>query len=159
MFGNWLGEYRKLSEKWRFVSKLAAFLISVALLFSFYQSIEFYFSDRYSLVPSEEFEFLLYNLFQFAIFIVFASRFFLLFFKSKKTFWIAQSLSIIGLILISVYFYISMPGENSFTFSDTHPFDLFIYSNRQFGFYGVSYLILSPLKLLVISIVAFFKSK
>ena len=156
MFAKYFDEYKRLSEKLKFLSKLAVFLISMALLISFYRSIEFYLSDRYSLVASEELEFLLYNLFQFVIFVVFASRFVLLFFKAKKVFWISQVLSIIGLILLSVYLFISIPSEN---FGMYPPPGVFNYASHELDIFGSFYLLLSPLKLFIISIIAFFKSK
>lgn len=160
MFAKWFEEYKKLFQKTRFISQMAAFLISVFTILSLYDIAHFfYFNPSYSdrffeihlLFPSV--------IFQSVIFIIFVSRFGLSFLKSKKAFIFNQILWIIGFSLLLFYWYISRPTQEMFRIYSTFGDSIFKHASRSFDGLGMWYLILSPLRQITTIIIAWIKSK
>lgn len=148
MKAKWLKKYKNFSCKLQFLSKLAAFLISIFLLLSLYDIYNFFresphylneFIEMNGLIPS--------IVFQLSIFLVFSLRFSLLFLKSEKIFWMNQLLWLIGLTLIASYWFYSRP-ESKISFAIVHGPEAFKHSSLAFELLGMWYLFFSlPLKL------------
>lgn len=160
MLTKWFEEYQWLSRKTRFISQLAAFLISVFTILSLYDIAHFfYFNPSYS---GRFFEIhLLFQsvIFQSVIFVIFVSRFVLSFLKSNTTFVFNQILSVTGIILLVIYWYVSIPEPAPFVILATRPDPLFKHSSLIFSSLAMLYLILSPLRQITTIIIAFIKSK
>ena len=91
MLAKWFEEYQKLSKKTRFVSQLAAFLISVFVILSLYDIAHFFYVNPSNTDRFFEIRLLITSvIFQSVIFIVFALRFALFFFLSKKTLFLSN---------------------------------------------------------------------
>lgn len=163
MVAKWFEEYQKLSRKTRFISQLAAFLISVFSLLSIYDiaRIVMYHEPQFlkGLTETELFEFWISMIFQILIFTIFVLRFSLLFFKSSKSFWLSQGLSFVGLILFAVYLYISIPpkSEVSFGIYGTYPAGFSKYASLRFDTFGICYLVLSPIRQIITLIHSYLK--
>lgn len=152
-------EYKQLSDKLRFMSKLGAFLIAIFTLLSLYDIADFFNHN-----PQYWEEFIKYKengllpalIFQTVIFLIFAARFVLLFFESRKLFGINQCLWILGFGVFAIYFFIS----NNYKYGlDPAHIGIFRHAARSFDFVGFGYLLLSlPLKFLTL-IIAFIKSR
>lgn len=160
MFANWLKEYRSLTEKFQFISKLATFLISTFTILSIYDVIYFYCCDLSDakLQFIVELKIIPAIIFQCLILSVFISRFILLFYAARKVFWFNQVLYLIGLLLISTYWFYSLPPGNGFGVYSTYS-SVFIRASRSFDNAAFSYLIFSPLKCFIVILAAFVKSK
>ena len=161
MFGKWLEEYQKLSQKTRFISQLGAFLIALFAKLSLYDKAYYLHINNYLSVKGfSEFDGLFTSvIFQTIVLIIFALRFVLLFFKSEKTFNISQFLWLFGLIIIAIYWYISRPEPGPFGFYEMIPTPIFSYASKSFEKILILYLILSLLKKIVIITIALIKSK
>lgn len=151
MFAKWFEEYQKLSQKTRFISQLAAFLIALFALLSIYDIVYFLHINNYLSVKGFlKFPGLFTSvIFQISVLIVFASRFVLLFFNSEKNFNISQILWLFGLIIIVIYWYILRPEPRPFEIYSTFPLPIFSYASNSFDKTLILYLILSPLKKIV----------
>lgn len=160
MNSKWVEEYRRISLKTQFLSKLGTFLLSLLVILSLYD-IARYFYDY----PSELNRFfeihLLFTavIFQFVVFVIFSLRFVLSFFKSKKVFFINQIFWLIGVLTLIIYWYISIPDPIPFGIYSTYPDPTFSYSSQVFSGLGMYYLILSPLRQITTIIIALVKSK
>lgn len=160
MFAKWLEEYRNLTEKWQFISKLAAFTISIFTVLSVYDVICFYYYDlsdanaqfivELRIIPA--------IIFQVSILLIFVLRFVLLFYNTRNLFWCNQVLYLIGLLLITTYWFYSLPPGNDFQVYSTYP-NVFIRASRSFDNVALGYLIFSPLKCFIAVLAAFVKSK
>jgi hypothetical protein len=162
MFAKWLKQYQKLSEKSRFVSKLSAFLLSICLLLSLYDLGYFFYHDPQHLrtLLNEQSKLLSSVIFQVLIFIVFASRFVLLFFQTIRVFWLNQFLWLIGMILLTSYWFASRPSYDGFDFRFYETYtSVFAFSSKSFDFLGLWYLLLSPVRQFVTFVVALIKDK
>jgi len=159
MFGKWFEEYQKLSQKTRFISQLGAFLIALSALFSLFDL-----AYRLYIYSSSLDFFEIYGLptaviFQTIVLTIFALRFILLFFKSEKTFNISQFLWLFGFLIIVIYWYISRPEPGTFGFYSTFPDPIFRHAAGIFDGIGVLYLILSPIKNLIMLLIMLIKPK
>lgn len=160
MLAKLFDEYQRLSEKAGFVSKLGAFLISIFTILSLYDIFYFLYFSPSGLKNFFE----IHGLFSAVIFhalilMVFAARFVLLFFKTRKFFYFNQILWLIGLTLLAVYWFISRPVPGPFTIYSTFPDPIFSHASQMFDSVGISYLLLSlPVKFLTL-IIALIKSK
>ena len=159
MFAKWLEEYQRLSEKSRLVSKLSAFLISIFSFLSLYDLARF-FNEYPQYLDSfiEESGLLSAIAFQISILIIFVSRFVLLFFKTKKVFWISQILWLFGLTLLASYWFVSRPSELSFGIYSTYP-TIFIHASRSFDFFGMWYLLLSLIRQIIMLLISLTEEK
>lgn len=157
MFAKWLEEYRRLSEKSRFLSKLSAFFLSMFTLLSLLAWLN-YSEFIIHLTPDEKAEYWLSIFFQLAVFIVFASRFVLLFFNTRKIFWFSQILSFLGLIILASYWLESRPSDSYYKFFPDE-WVIFRYAFPTLEWFGLYYLILSPARKILTLILAILKSK
>ncbi len=158
MFGKWLDEYQKLSQKTRFISQLAAFLLSLFSLLSLYDIVKFFSNNPQALESFiEESNLISSIIFQISIVIVFGVRFILTFVKKEKVFWINQTLWLIGFSLLAVYWYISRPVPGPFEMYSTFGPELFRHTSQYFGAFGIYYLVLSPIQRFIKLIYALLK--
>lgn len=159
MFAKWFGEYQRLAKKLRFLSKLSAFLISLFAVLSLYNIAYFFYIDNYGF--NKIFE--IHNLFsaiifQIVIFLIFALKFCLLFFESKRAFVLSQISWLTGIILLLSYWYFLRLEPAAFGIYSTVPEPFFRHSSPVFSGLGMLYLILSPLRQIITVIIAFIKS-
>lgn len=160
MFAKWFEEYRSLAEKTSFISKLAAFLVALFALLSLYDIARFFYLN-----PSESQLFFKMQLlstavvFQLLILFIFLSRFVLLFVNSKHASVYRLILLIVGLILLAVYLYLSVPEPAALETYSRNADMLFRHASPLFSFIAFSYLILSPLRQIITIITAFIKSR
>lgn len=160
MFAKWLDEYQKVSKKTRFVSRLAAFLISVFVILSLYDIAHFFYVNPSNTDKFFEIHLLITSvLFQSVIFVVFTSRFAVSFFISKKTFVFDKFLWLIGLTMLVIFWYISIPEPTGFVIYSTVPDSIFKHTSLIFSGFGTYYLILSPLRQITTIVIALIKSK
>jgi hypothetical protein len=156
MFANWFEEYRELSEKTLFISKLAAFSVAIFTLLSLYDIAHFLFNwHRFSdtrLLSTAV-------VFQLLILFIFLSRFVLLFVNSRRVFIYRLILLVAGLLLLAVYLYLSIPEPVPFTVYPIRPDTPFHHASPLFSTVGIWYLILSPLRQIITIITAFIKSR
>lgn len=148
MFAKWLEEYQRLSQEPRFLSQLAIFLVSIFSLLSLYQTARFFYYEPQLLSGFTETEgtrFWSSIVFQILIFMAFASRFSLLFFKTSKSFWISQVLYLIGITLLAFYWLISRPPDGYYKFFPDQ-WIVFNHASTSLEFFGLTYLILSPIR-------------
>ncbi len=146
MFAKWLEECQRLFQKTRFISQLAAFLISIFALLSLYDLARFFNENPKYLKEFIEESGLLSSIsFQVSILIVFASKFVLLFFRTTKTFWLNQVLCLVGLILLASYWVFSKPTSGSFQIYSTYTI-IFRHASRSLELYGLYYLLFSPVR-------------
>jgi hypothetical protein len=159
MFSNWLEEFRKISEKTRFISQLAAFLISIFSFLSLYDLIRIYDTEFQNLKEFLEVAGLKSAiLFQATILLVFAARFVLLFFKTKNVFRFNQILWTVGLILVFSYWFASRPVSGPYGLYSTYE-GIFQHASRSFDFLGGWFLILSPIRQFLTFVIAIIKSR
>jgi hypothetical protein len=159
MSSNWFEEFRKISEKMRLISQSAAFLISIFSFLSLCDLTRIYYAEFQSLKEFLEVAGLKSAiLFQAAILLIFAARFVLLFFKTKRVFWLDRILWIIGLTLFISYFSISRVHEDlNYGLYSTRP-EVFRHAPRSFDFLGMWFLVLSPIRQFLTLIIAVIKS-
>jgi hypothetical protein len=159
MFSNRFEKFKELSEKTRLISQLSAFFISIFSFLNLYDLAGIFNAEFQNLKEFLEVEGLKTAiLFQAAILLVFAVRFVLLFFKTKKAFWLNQILWLIGLTLFISYFSISRVPENlNYGLYSTRP-EVFRHASRSFDFLGIWFLILSPLRQFLTLVMAIIKS-
>jgi hypothetical protein len=160
MFAKWFEEYQRYSERMRFLSKLSAFLVSLFAILSLYNIAYFFYIYNYGFNTLFE----IHNLFpaavfQFAIFLIFALKFALLFFKSKKAFIFDQILWLTGIILLLSYWYFLRLEPRLFGIYSTVTEPFFRHSSPIFSSLAMLYLILSPLRQITTIIIAWIKSK
>ena len=160
MFAKWFEQYQELSEKTSFISKLGTFSVAIFAGLSLYDIARFFY-----LYPSESHRFFEIHLlstavvFQLLILFIFASRFVLLFVNSKHASVYRLILLIVGLILLAVYLYISIPEPTPFEIYSMKPDTPFRHASPLFSTVGIWYLILSPLRQITTIITAFIKSR
>ena len=158
MFGKWLDEYRRLSQKTRFVSQLGAFLLSLFSLLGLYDIVKFFSNNPQALESFiEESNLISSVIFQISIVIVFGARFTLTFIRKEKAFWINQTLWLIGFSLLAVYWYVSRPVPLPFGVYSTFGPELFRHASQYFGAFGIYYLVLSPVQRFIKLICALLK--
>lgn len=159
MLAKILTKYRRLSEKLGFLSQLSAFLISIFTILSLYDLTRFLYSEpQYLDSFREDSNFFFFVGFQITIFLVFISRFSLLFFKSSKAFGFNQLLWAFGVILLFSYWYSSRPLTQHFDLYATYTM-IFAHASRSFDFFGICYLLLSPFCRFFILITALIKPR
>ena len=160
MLSKWIKEYRNLTEKWQFISKLSAFLISIFTFFSIYDVFQFLHQNpkNAELQYIIEIGLLTAIIFQFSILVIFVSRFFLLFYKPKKIFWCSQGLWLFGLVFIVFYWINSISPKGDFGVYSTYS-TIFAHASKSFDFFCMWYLILSPLRFLATFTTTLVKSK
>lgn len=160
MFAKWFEEYEKLSEKTSFISKLGTFAVAIFALLSLYDIARFFYLN-----PSESQRFFEIHLlstavvFQLLILFIFMSRFVLLFVNSKHASLYRLILLIVGLILLAVYLYLSIPEPMPFGGYSFEPYSRFRHASQLFGAVGILYLVLSPLRQITTIITALIKSR
>lgn len=159
MLAKWFEEYQELSEKTSFISKLGTFSVAIFAVLSLYDIARFFYDN-----PSKSDRFFEIHLlstavvFQLLILFIFASRFVLLFVNSKHASIYRLILLIAGLVLLAVYFYLSIPESTGFGYSH-ELLSLFRHASQLFSFIAFWYLILSPLRQIITMITAFVKSR
>ena len=160
MFAKWLEEYQRLSGKLRFLSQLAAFLLSLFAVLSLYNIAYLFRLDNYAFNQLFEIHFLFPAvIFHLVIFVTFAAKFALLFFKSKRFLYLNHILWIIGLIVLANYWYFSILEPIPFGLYSMEPPSNFRHASGMFDFVGVWYLLLSlPVRFLTL-IIALIKSR
>lgn len=164
MIKKWFEEYKRLSEKTVFLSKFASFIIAIFTLLSLYDFVRFFYTEPdfwNSFTETEKAEFWVAIVFQLSIFIFFTLRFSLLFFKTPKFFWLAQSLYFVGFILLASYWFVSRPPIGYYEFFPNE-WVVFRHSSRSLDLYGLYYLLLSPVRrfaTLIISLIKVRKNK
>ena len=156
MFAKWCKEYQRLSQKTRFLSQLAAFLVSIFSFLSLYELARFFYYEPQflkGLMENEETQFWSSIIFQIAILMAFALRFSLLFFKTSKSFWLSQGLCFIGMILLASYWLVSRPPDDYYKFFPNE-WVIFKHASQSLQLYGLYYLLLSPIRQLITFIVS-----
>ncbi len=160
MLAKWFEEYRKVSKETRLISQLAMFLFSIFTILSLYDIAHFFYFNPSALNRFFEINLLFPAvIFQSVILIIFAARFVLLLFKSKKAFAFNQVFWLIGFTLLISYWCISRPVPGPFVIYSTFGDSIFRHASRIFDGLGMWYLILSPLHKIITIIVAIIKSK
>jgi hypothetical protein len=160
MFAKWFVEYQNLSQKTLFVSRLAAFLISIFAFLSLSDIARFFYFNPSSLGGFFDVHLLSTAVvFQLLILFVFVSRFALLFVNSRRASVYRLILLVVGLILLAAYLYLSIPREAASGIYSTGPNPIFRHASSVFGVVGICYLILSPLRQITTIITALIKSK
>lgn len=166
MFAKWLEEYQRLLKETRFISKLGTFFVS---LFAFLSCWGIFNAISYnpSAINSQWSNIKVSIAFHFVIGIVFAIRFVLLFFNSKRSFWLAQifwaicEFSILGFFVATRFaLYGGLfrpPSEISFGMHDYPIF--FLYADNSFIFFACIYFFASPIRQIITAFIAFTKSK
>jgi hypothetical protein len=104
MFAKWLVRYTDFFYKTRYISQFSVFLISLFSILSLYDLL---WSGYYNPMHVEA-NWNLYSLsiaFHVFTFLIFAIRFTLLFFNSKKGFWFSQTLWLIGFLGLTIYLF------------------------------------------------------
>ena len=141
------------------MSKLATFLIANFALLNLY-SITQAFNDGIFVLSDlkDNPEFLHSIIFQVLVLIIFAARFVILFFQTTKALWINQILWLLGFTILASYWFISRQTESSFEIYSTYT-SIFIFASRSFDFFGMWYLILSPIRQIVTLLISFAKAK
>lgn len=161
MLAKWLEEYRRLSRKMWILSQFGAFVISIFTFLSLYDWLQIYLNHpnwivEYRLMSNGLFDMAL--IFQIIISVIFGSRFILLFFKTKNIAKTNTLLYLVGIFLLSIYWFFSEPVRPRPELYSTYD-EIFAYTSRGFDVFGYSYLILSPLRRIITIIVALIKSK
>ena len=161
----WLDEYQTISWEIALVSQLASFLIPLFALLSLYSLLKAgYNVPEY--VESHQKIFLVAVFFHILAAVVFGARFVLLFFNSKKSFWLSQLIWIVGLITLFAwcaytkdnllgFFYVA-PQPHSLCF-DCDETNVFLYSSRSFEYLGSFYFFISPIRQFFTFIISVFK--
>jgi hypothetical protein len=166
MFAKWLEEYERLSKATRFISKLGTFLVS---LFAFLSCWQIFNALSYnpSAAGSLWNNILVSIIFHLIIGIIFAIKFALLFFNSKRIFWLAQMfwltglLSIIGFVAatrFTLYGSLFKPSSSIDFGMDNYPIFL-LYTSYSFEFFVFLYLFASQIRQIITAVLAFIKSK
>lgn len=161
-------EYEKLSQETRFLSQLSAFLISIFSLLSLYEIIRGIYFEFFYLETPQDFEHfksfleesgIVYAvIFQLSIASIFAFRFALHFFKSRRVFWLNQITWLIGFIILVSYWLALKPPDNIFGLYSTYPSPVFFrHASQSFEFSGIGYLLLSPIQKVIILIMSLTK--
>lgn len=159
MFAKWLEEYQKLSRKTRFISQLAAFLVSLFSFLSLYDLVKI-FSENPQYLESfiEEAHLISSVIFQVSILIIFSVRFVLTFFDREKYFWLNQILWILGITLLAGYWFASRPSGTAPAFGLYETYTgIFRNASRYFDGFGMWYLILSPTRRFIMFIYSLIK--
>ena len=166
MFAKWLEEYRKLSQKTRFVSKLGTFLVSLFAFLSCWRLLDAAYQNPIALDRLWN-NILISVICHVLIGVIFVIRFGSLFFNTTRSFWVAQTFWLIGLSALFSFFTITRftfyggffaPISNiNFGMHDYEIF--FLYTSYQFTFFGVFYFFASPVRQILTAIFAFIKSK
>jgi uncharacterized membrane-anchored protein len=160
MFAKWFVEYQNLSQKTLFVSRMAAFLISIFAFLSLSDIARFFYFNPSSLGGFFDVHLLSTAVvFQLLILFVFVSRFALLFVNSRRASVYRLILLVVGLILLAAYLYLSIPREAASGIYSTGSNPIFRHASSIFGVVGICYLILSPLRQITTIITALIKSK
>ncbi len=168
MFAKWLDKYQKTFLETRLVSQLPTFLIALISLLSLYSNLRAgYLFPEY--VKTYWQYFWIPIAFHILVALFFGSRFVLLFFSSKKSFWFSQLFWIFGLITLfawcaytkdSLYgfFYESFQVSNGAapSFSESY-YDNFINSSYSLDTLGYAYFFLSPIRQFFTIVISTFK--
>ena len=175
MFAKCLEKYEILSGKWHIVSRLFAFLITLFSIFSLFSNLRAgYNVPEY--VRTESLTFWTANAFHVLIIILFCSRFFLLFSKTKKSFWFENLFwfsSLITLYIWSVFTLGTYYGifEEFFRTSSNHvsfcmycrngifPNAIFVNTSNSLEVLYFLYFFFSPIKRIFTFISAFIRSR
>lgn len=168
MATKWLDEYQRIFLGTRFVSQLPAFLISLFSLFSLYGVLRAgYLFPEY--VKDNAESFWISVLFHILTTFFFGSRFILLFFNSKKTFWLSQLFWILSLVTLFAwcaytkhsfysFFYESLqPSHSAAPTISEFPFTNFSNASYSLDKLGSTYFFLSPIRQFFTFIIATFK--
>ncbi len=149
MNSKWFEEYERISVETRFLSKLGVFSISLFAFLNCWQIFTAVFYNYDAL--NDIWDNLIISVsFHLMIGTVFAVRFVLLFFNSKKSFWLEQLSWAIGMLFITTFFvatrlklYGSLfePSSPVF-FTNTSP-NLFLYASQGFELLVFTYFFLS----------------
>ncbi len=165
MFTKWFEEYERISVETGFLSKLGVFSISLFAFLSCWQIFTAVFYNYDAL--NDIWDYLIISvIFHLIIGIVFAVRFALLFFNSKKSFWLEQLFWAIGMLFITTFFvatrlklYRSLFEPSSpFYVTDTSP-NLFLYASHSFELLVFTYFFLSLIYQIVTFVIALKNSK
>lgn len=169
MSASWAEEYKRFSQKTRFLPQLAAFLISIFSVLSVYEIahgiyFEFFYLENPPLISQfkrfwEESGILYSLIFQLSIAVIFTFRFVLQFFESTKIFWLNRILWIVGFIILISYWQMSKPPSEMPKYIYVNSWEIFRHASPILSWLGIWYLVLSPLRQIVISAAALIKSR
>lgn len=147
-FKIWLKNYQSLFQKGRILSQIASLIIAIGIgleiagIPSAVSNTEFISTEWYQ-------QLMLEVIVMSGIVVLFGSRFFLLFSDKASLFWISQ---LIWLIYITLLGILSFPSIIDEIFS----ISLFPNFNVLFTYFFISYLIISPIRQLLIFLTSFF---
>lgn len=161
MFSKWLNEFRNLSQKRRFISKLGTFVIAIYALLNIYGFGKALSLNNIGLAEvfgniRNEPHFLISFTFQISILLVFTTRFTLNFFNQSKIFWINQILWLIGFSLFIALWDYTRP-KSAIEFAIFHRATFANFSQQYEGI-AILYLFSSPVWRTTVAIISFVKS-
>ncbi len=170
MFVKRLDEYQRNFLKTRIVSQLPTFLIALVSLLSLYTNLHAaYLFPEY--VESNRQYFWIPVAFHILAALFFSSRFVLLFFNSKKSFWLSQLFWLYGLITLFAWCAYTKDSPYGFfyelfqfSYSSAPPSSHSYYTNFRNASYsldalGSAYFFLSPIRQFIILIHSIIKAK
>ncbi len=168
MFAKRLEEYRENYLETQFISQLSAFLISLLSLLSLFDNLHagYLFPEvvknnwRFFWIP------IIFHIF---VSLFFGVRFILLFFSSKKSFWLSQLFWLLGLVVLFTWscytehsFYgffrasFQVPSSIASTISEA-PNTNFSNASQNLSLWGTAYFFLSPIRQFFTFIISVFK--
>lgn len=161
MFSKWINEFKTITQKGRFISKLGTFVIALFTLLNIYGFGRVLYFNNIGLDQvfgniRNEPHFFISFAFQISILLVFTTRFTLNFFNQSKIFWMNQILWLIGFSLFIALWDYSRP-KSAIEAAIFHR-GTFANFSRQFDAVAILYLFLSPIWRVIVAIISFVKS-
>ncbi|CAN5420006.1 hypothetical protein BH18ACI1_BH18ACI1_13920 [soil metagenome] len=167
MFAKWLEECQRLFQKTRFISQLAAFLISIVAIFSLSSIFRAVYYNQEYLINNWD-KFLISVVFHILVSLFFATRFVLLFFNSKKSFWLSQLFWLMCIIILfaysavtkeSIYGFFYTPPKSDISFGlDYYP-QIFLHASDSFAILAFLYFFVSPIRQFITLLIPLFIRK
>lgn len=169
MFAKRFEEYRENYLETRLISQLSAFILSLLALFSLFNNLHAGYLFPEVVVRNNWQFFWIPIIFHIFASLFFGVRFVLLFFSSKKSFWLSQLFWFLGLVVLfawSCYTEHSFYGffHESFQISSSAaptiseaPDTNFSNASQSLSFWGATYFFLSPIRQFFTFIISVFK--
>lgn len=147
-FKIWLKNYQSLFQKSRLLSQIASFVIAISIGLEI-AGIPLAVSKT-EIISTEWYQQLMLEVILMSgIVVLFGSRFFLLFSSKARLFWISQLIWLICITLLWIVAFPSIIGEF---------FSIYLFPNFSvlFTYFLIFYLLMSPIRQLVIFLTSFF---
>jgi ABC-type multidrug transport system fused ATPase/permease subunit len=167
MFAKWFDEYQKLFHETQFLSQLPTFLISIFAVLSLGSIINAV-SCNPAYLEHNWSKFLISIIFHSLVFFVFAVRFVLLFFNSKKSFLISQLFWLICIVTLfayvcvtkeSIYGFFYTPQKAEVSFGLHHHPEMFVNASDNFTILALYYFFFSPIRQFITLIISLIKCR